>query len=475
MLEVAEKDILRGLERDNPWWFDDGSTTASGFAHTRAYFGRFKELALNWEVRRALILMGPRRVGKTVMLEQLVEHALEEGFPAKCILLASLDTPLYGGMPLERLIALFEKRTGHAPSERRIIIFDEVQYLKDWPVHLKSLTDRFPNTRFIACVSARAALRLKSQESGAGRFTDFILPCLTLAEFLSFRGLEDKLIRRGQDGGFVTSDIDALNAAFVDYLNFGGYPEAVLDPRTLQRVQRRQCRDIVNEVLHSDMPNLYGIQDIRELNRLFATIAYHSGNEISLEYLASISGAAKNTIYRYLEYLQAAFMIVCVGGVDGSGRAFQRMRKFKAYLTNPTMRAALFGPLADNDEAFKNVAETAIASQWFHSDELRNLYYARWKSGRQDRKVDLVSLNPATLRPAWVYEIKWSDRFAENPGEMKGLIEFVERNQRHSVSVFATTRSKLAETTVNGVLVRQFPCALHCYQVGKRVIEGNNL
>jgi predicted AAA+ superfamily ATPase len=150
------------------------------------------------------------------MLEQLVQHALKDGFSPKNILFASIDTPLYSGMPLERLIAFFEKQTGHTPSDRRIITFDEIQYLKDWEVHLKVLTDKFPNTRFIASGSAAAALRLKSQESGAGRFTDFFLPPLTFAEFLDFVGLENELIclnLQGQSRRFVTTDIDALNRA----------------------------------------------------------------------------------------------------------------------------------------------------------------------------------------------------------------------------------------------------------------------
>lgn len=173
MLEIAEKDILQSLERDNPWWVSGDGASGVDFEHTRAYFKNFKDLALNWDIHRSLILMGPRRVGKTVMLGQLVKNALKEGFPPSHILFASIDTPLYSSMPLEKLIALFEKQTGHTPSDRRIIIFDEIQYLKDWEVHLKVLTDRFPNTRFIASGSAAAALRLKSQESGAGRFSEW--------------------------------------------------------------------------------------------------------------------------------------------------------------------------------------------------------------------------------------------------------------------------------------------------------------
>lgn len=475
MLEIAEKDILQSLERDNPWWVSGDGASGVDFEHTRAYFRNFKDLALNWDIHRSLILMGPRRVGKTVMLGQLVKNALKEGFPPRHILFASIDTPLYSSMPLEKLIALFEKQTGHAPSDRRIIIFDEIQYLKDWEVHLKVLTDRFQNTRFIASGSAAAALRLKSQESGAGRFTDFFLPPLTFSEFLDFLGLEGELIRANpteQGRRFMTTDIDRLNRAFVDYLNFGGYPEAVLNPQIRQNVQRYLGRDIVDKVLLRDLPSLYGIQDIQELNRLFTTIAYHSGQEISLEGLASSSGVAKNTIARYLEYLEAAFLIVRVRRVDDSGRTFQRMRQFKVYLTNPSMRAALFAPLSEDDEAMGAMAETAIFSQWFHSEQLSNIHYARWKSGRQDREIDLVRVNPATLRPEWAYEIKWSDRFVDRPAELKGLIEFAKKNLSHPVPVGASTRSKTAETTVDGIIIRHFPCALHCYQIGRNVIDG---
>jgi len=55
---------------------------------------------------------------------------------------------------------------------------------------------------------------------------------------------------------------------------------------------------------------------------------------------------------------------------------------------------------------------------------------------------------------------------------LKGLIEFARKNPRYPVPVGASTRSKTAETTVDGVVIRHFPCALHCYQIGRNVIEG---
>jgi hypothetical protein len=404
---------------------------AQGFKKARAYLAAFKKIALTWDVQRTVILKGPRRVGKTVLLHQLVAGAIGDGFPPQQILFVPIDTPLYSGMPLERLLALFARQTGRDPAARRIVIFDEIQCLKNWEVHLKALTDKHPNTRFIASGSAAAALKLKSHESGAGRFTDFYLPPLTFAEFLNFADLERHLIRPEPGSTsmrFTMPDVKHLNAAFIDYLNFGGFPESVLNPQIRRNTQRYLGRDIIDNVVLRDLPSLYGIQDVQEPNRLFNTIAYHSGREISLDGLTSGSGVAKNTIARYLACLEAAFLIVRVRRVDDAARTFQRMRQFKAYLTNPSMRAALLVPLNEDHEAMGAMAETAIFSQWFHSAQLKNIHYARWKSGRHFREVDLVRVDPARLRPSWAYEIKWSDRYVDQPQELVGLVECARRN-----------------------------------------------
>lgn len=476
MLQIAEADILKGLERDNPWWDVTNNQPFEHFSHQRAYFPKFRDLVIQWNIRRSVILLGPRRVGKTVMLQQLVESLIKDGVSRNSIMYASMDTPLYSGLTLESLLDLFSKRNQHRNDERRVVIFDEMQYLKGWEVQLKILTDRYPQIRFVASGSAAAALRLKSQESGAGRFTEFVLPPLTFSEFLDFRDLTKDLIKVERDDTvrrFSSPDIGALNKAFVDYLNFGGYPEAVLSEGVQADIQRYLGRDIIDKVLLRDLPSLYGIQDIQELNRLFTTLAYNTGQEVSPGALAMQSGVDSKTISRYLEYLEAAFLIVRVKRIDDSGRTFQRMRQFKVYLTNPSMRAALFAPIDPDDEAMGGLAETAIFSQWFHSDQLARIHYARWKAGRSEHEVDLVKISPQNLKPQWAYEIKWSDRFADQPGELRGLIEFAKRNPTLPQPVGVTTRSvENRESEVDGIKIRHFPCALHCYQIGKNVIEG---
>jgi predicted AAA+ superfamily ATPase len=129
---------------------------------------------------------------------------------------------------------------------------------------------------------------------------------------------------------------------------------------------------------------------------------------------------------RYVEYLEAAFLITRVRRFDANARHFRRMITFKLYLTNPTMRAALFGSIAEKDEAMGQLAETAVFSQWLHNSSfIQSLHYARWSKG----EVNLVDLEPGTQRPRVGIEVKWSDRAVDDPKLLRPLAVFAKRHK----------------------------------------------
>lgn len=471
MREVSEREIIERLHFDNPWWGSrEGIDAEYQDMPQRSYLASFFELVKEKSVNRAVILLGPRRVGKTVMVFQTVQNLINEGTDVNRILYLSLETPIYTGLSLSKIVSLFAKIHNHDKSDELFIFFDEIQYLRDWEIHLKSLVDSFKSYKFTATGSAAAALRLKSKESGAGRFTEYLLPPLTFFEFLKFTGREKALIKECDEEvyeGFYTSgDIDALNEAFLDYLNFGGYPEAVFSKVVQADTSRYIKSDIIDKVLLRDLPSLYGINDIQELNRLFTTVAYNSGGEVSLEALAKSSGVAKNTIKRYLEYLEAAYLIRIVHRIDRSAKKFQRATTFKVYLSNPSMRSALFGPIISSDESMGNLTETAIFSQWFHMfNFIENIFYARWKNG----EVDIVCCDRPSQQPSWVVEVKWSDRFFEKPAELKSLLAFCQENSQLD-SVAVTTLSKAGSKKVESISMKFVPSSLYCYTVGKNAV-----
>ena len=184
LLTISEDTLLSSLTKSNPWWEDPRYSFQ--LQKKREYFKSFRDLVLNQNLKRAVILMGPRRVGKTVMLHQLIHDLLKrKKIHSKSIFFVSIDSPVYNNVSLDKFIDLFQKKTKHSTKTKKLVIFDEIQYLKDWERHLKVLVDHYPHIKFVASGSSAAALKRKSIESGAGRFTDFFLPPLTFKEFIN--------------------------------------------------------------------------------------------------------------------------------------------------------------------------------------------------------------------------------------------------------------------------------------------------
>ena len=154
----------------------------------RLYLDIFYPLVKDVSIQRALILMGPRRVGKTVMLYHSIQRLIDEGVSPQNIIYVSVETPIYNNILLEQLFSLAKQILDKENSQEEFyVFFDEIQYLKDWEINLKSLVDTYHNVKFVASGSAAAALKKSSNESGAGRFTDFNLQPLLLFEYIQDR------------------------------------------------------------------------------------------------------------------------------------------------------------------------------------------------------------------------------------------------------------------------------------------------
>jgi predicted AAA+ superfamily ATPase len=328
--------------------------------------------------------------------------------------------------------------------------------------------------KFVASGSAAAALKLKSNESGAGRFTDFMLPPLTFNEYIHLLQLQHLIIPSKIDWAgnatnfYASTNIALLNEHFLKYINYGGYPEIIFSEKLQVNPSRFIKSDIIDKVLLRDLPSLYGIQDVQELNSLFTSIAYNSGQEFSLEALSQASGGVeKNTIKRYIQYLEAAFLIKIVHRIDNNAKRFQRANYFKVYLTNPSLRSALFTPMQATDRLMGAMVETAIYAQWLQRDWFEP-WYARWTKGRFQGEVDMVGLSPGSFKPIWALEIKWSNRYYDNPGELKSIMRFCEKNNLNSALI--TTIDISGSKNMKELKLHFLPSALYAYTVGRNII-----
>lgn len=465
---------IERLQYENPWWTSGNVQQTYQDMSKRLYFDLFYPFVKETEIKRAVVLMGPRRVGKTVMMYHTIQELIKENITPQKIFFIGIDNPIYMHLSLEDILLLAKEAVQLDNLEGCFVFFDEIQYLKDWERHLKVLVDSYPKTKFIVSGSAAAALRLQSSESGAGRFTDFMLPPLTFHEYIHLKGLNHlvqpkNILYNGKEIPFFTThDNKALNKEFFHYLNFGGYPEVVLSEKIQNDMGRYVKNDIVDKVLLRDLPSLYGIKDVQELNSFFSYLAYNTGNEFSFERLGKDSGIAKEIIKKYLEYLEAAFLIKVIHKIDDNAKKFKRVTSFKVYLTNSSLRTALFSPIVETDKETGNMVETAIFSQWMHRENL-DLKYARWKMGRSEGEVDIVLLDNKLFKPQWCVEIKWSNRYLEKPQELNSLLYFCKQNNFKATLV--TTIDTLNYKTIDDINITYVPAAVYAYNIGVNTLE----
>lgn len=471
---IPTEKIIERMQYENPWWTTKEIPTLYKEMSKRLYFELFYPFVTETDIRRAVVLMGPRRVGKTVMMFHTIDKLIEENINPQRIFFVGIDNPIYVNLGLQEILDLCKDSVKAGNLDNSFVFFDEIQYLKDWERHLKVLVDSYPKTKFIVSGSAAAALKWHSTESGAGRFTDFMLPPLTFQEFIHLKNkdhlLHEATIEYGekQIPYRLPLSIDELNTEFLLYLNFGGYPEVVLSEKIQKDMGRYVKNDIVDKVLLRDLPSLYGIKDVQELNRFFTYIAYNTGNELSYETMSRESGIQKETLKKYLEYLEAAFLIKVLNKVDINAKRLRRVTSFKVYLTNPSLRTALFSPVKATDNEMGNMVETAILSQWMHREKL-DITYARWKEGNSTGEVDLVLVDDKKFKPVWGVEIKWSNRFFDMPQDLKSLIKFCKSNKFENALV--TTINKQGTKTASDINFTFVPAAVYAFNIGENTLR----
>src|SRR5690606_10785892 len=174
--------------------------------------------------------------------------------------LIGIDNPVYINLSLEDLLNQAIEASRGQQADGCFVFFDAIQYLKDWERHPKILVDSYPNTTLSVTGSAVTALQAKSTDSGAGRFTGFMLPPLTFQEFLHIQKLTHLLKPSttkwlDKEIPFYTAvDIKELNTQFFNYINYGGYPEVIFSETIRSDMGRYIRNEIVDKVLLRDLP-----------------------------------------------------------------------------------------------------------------------------------------------------------------------------------------------------------------------------
>ena len=165
-------DVLGVLERFNPWW---GREAVSVPTFRRLAYRACQKYLDDQALRRAVLLCGPRRVGKTTILHQLANDRVAQGMDPRSVVYISLDHPLLKLVRLHEILRIYHENV-HPEGQAALLLLDEVQYCRDWELEVKQLVDRHPQYRILATGSASVIHRQRLAESGVGRWVEVAIP-----------------------------------------------------------------------------------------------------------------------------------------------------------------------------------------------------------------------------------------------------------------------------------------------------------
>jgi hypothetical protein len=323
--------VLREL---NPWWSEAGRVRPEPPRYRRPVFEELRGRLLR---PRGLIeiVRGPRQVGKTTGIHQIIQDLLRSGTPPRDILFIRFDLELLREeeAALRSTLAWFEREIRRRPltSGRPAYVFlDEVHKLRRWHEEVKHVGDTYP-LRMLLTGSSSVLVARGGRESLAGRVFTTELPAFSFREVLEcwrpkLASVLPPPIRFGDAFAGALLDSDrailglrpqqklSIRRALERYYARGGYPRLHSGEVDDDRWADYLVQTVFDNVLGADIPDLFPVESLQLLRHLYLSVARLTGQEIAQVKLAENATRAgiptnQPTVGKYLHYLADALLI----------------------------------------------------------------------------------------------------------------------------------------------------------------------
>jgi len=224
---------------------------------------------------KAIIVYGPRQVGKTTLLKSLLENHkfLFLNGDDKTIVNALSEASTYN---IKRIIGNFE-----------YVFIDEAQKIPNIGNTLKIITDQMPEVQLFVSGSSSLEINQATQESLTGRKFEFEMFPISWNEF------ENQV-------GYIESENQLEHR-----LIFGMYPDVI----TNSNLEHQILQNLSKSYLYQDILALTGIRKPEVLDRLLVALALQIGSEVSFNELAQLLQIDKGTVLKYIDLLEKSFII----------------------------------------------------------------------------------------------------------------------------------------------------------------------
>ncbi|MFC5625126.1 ATP-binding protein [Algoriphagus winogradskyi] len=333
----------------------------------------FHNLSVHLENRKVILLIGPRQVGKTTLINDLLigkEYLFLDGDDPTTRRL--LDTP--NTMQLKSII-----------GDYKYVFIDEAQRIQNIGITAKIIHDQIPDLRLILSGSSSFELSGLTQEPLTGRKITFHLYPISWKEF-------------EQTIGYVAAEQDLTNR-----LVYGFYPEII----TNVSEQETLLYELTESYLYKDVLALGVIKKQDVIFRLLQLLAFQMGSEVSYNELSRSLQVDVKTVISYIDLLEQAYVIYRLGTFSRNLRKEIKMNK-KIYFYDNGVRNALIKnlqPLAlrnDIGALWENFLMAERLKFLEYSGTRVNSYFWRTKNHQE---LDYLEEKDGKLN---AYEFKWN-------------------------------------------------------------------
>ncbi len=363
-------------------------------------------IGTSMQPNKVMLVFGARRVGKTVLIKQLIEQ-----FKGQVLFLNGEDA-LTEEMFSTRTASHYRQLL----SGTDLLVIDEAQNIPDIGKILKLIVDEVEGIRVLVSGSSSFDLRNQTGEPLVGRSTTFRLSSLSVGELLSQQPAAQLLL-----------DLD-------EHLVYGGYPELLSIPD----FERKQVylSELAQSYLLKDILTLDGIKNSGKMFNLLRLVAFQMGSEVSYEELGRQLALSRNTVEKYLDLLTKTFVIYRLPAFSNNPRK-EVSKAGKWYFYDNGIRNAIIGdfrPLALRQDVGALWENFLISERIKMNDNLHHrteYYFWRTYSGQE---IDLIEERNGEVK---AFEFKWGNKNPKVPASFK--------EQYPDVSYTVVTRSNFVD------------------------------
>jgi hypothetical protein len=324
---------------------------------------------------KAIVILGPRQVGKTTLIHTLLKD--------KEYLFLNADDP-------QVRASLTNPNTEELKlivGDYKYLFIDEAQLIPNIGRTLKIITDTMQEVQLVVSGSSSLDLANQLNEPLTGRKREFqLFP-------ISWKELEDK-------EGYL-----AAKQQLKHRLIYGFYPEVLNSKGDEPEV----LKELMSSYLYKDILALGGIRKPQFLEKLVKALALQLGSEVSYNELSQLVGVDKNTISNYIDLLEKGFVLFRLGSLSGNIRNEIKTNQ-KIYFYDVGIRNAVIGNFSaienrtDIGGLWENFLIAERIKQIAYSGKIQSNYFWRTK---QQQEIDWVEESAGKISG---FEFKWNPK-----------------------------------------------------------------